>query len=698
MKSIIQIGKKNVFIAGNVYGNITIESENEIPLDLNSIPEINFQNLVGRQKDFLKLEDLIKSNSKVQLLGVGGIGKTSLAQYFAKQFKKDTYHRVWISCESSLELSFIQNTQLIDSLRLTKQVKERITEGEFREAFELIINRLRQLSSFDQKNLLIIDNVSPEIQSTVNLELLSLGESWTIVVTTREKLIDFKPYVVKELSLEHLTRIFYIYYDREKNDEYVKEVIELLSHHTLLVELYSKTIQEQRHLKLGSLIELLKNEGVLFENSPEIATTYNKVNVYSHIDKCLKIAFDFSDLSNDFGELDLLRYFSIFPNLPVRYDELIDLLSIENQKEFNISVNKLISKGWLSENSVGISCHNLIQDISRTKLNPNSLNSLNYLLKLKWVSSENIERNSNIARVFPFCESVLKHVKPTNIQLIHIAQNLGNLYSQIGMLKEGIAIKEKNKEYLHNLTSDSIGEELEIICNDEKLSSIANQGFRTTINNSTGDPSAIWNYILSPKQLQIKLQVQNYNGIGVDLINSHKFEEALQELRKAEEISFPLIKKYPHLLLPFSEVLAATKGNLGICYREYGHVDLSIEYIKEALQIYLSFQNVNPNAISNLYSSLGVCYQRKDMLKESIYYARKAANIVEGYSNQESYDCGATIYNLGVALALDKQFEEGLIYMRKGLSIWEKIFPEGYYLTNGAKNDIKAIEELKNKI
>lgn len=80
----------NVHI-GDIY-HINGQSK-EIPLELTTLPFIAKSEVVGREADLGKVNQLLQTSDRVLLVnGIGGVGKTTLAKYYMNQFKKKSNH------------------------------------------------------------------------------------------------------------------------------------------------------------------------------------------------------------------------------------------------------------------------------------------------------------------------------------------------------------------------------------------------------------------------------------------------------------------------------------------------------------------------------------------------------------------------------------------------------------------------------
>lgn len=263
MIKLVQIGKKNVFIQGNVNvkGDFIIESEKEVPQVITALPYFNPRDFIGRSEDLQNFHSLLMSESRTVLVnGMAGIGKTSFIQHYLKTWSHLYDHICWINIMDLVGIreSFLfgtESTELIDSLMLAAEIEKIKPEKRTEEGFKLIINRLRNLEGH---NLLVLDNIPIDAEDARILKYLHLNENWKIVATSRNEIIGFDHFRLGILPLNETLRLFYKNYVIEQNDLLVKEIIDIVENHTLAIETISKSAQEQRKPLAEVIVDLKK--------------------------------------------------------------------------------------------------------------------------------------------------------------------------------------------------------------------------------------------------------------------------------------------------------------------------------------------------------------------------------------------------------------------------------------------------------
>lgn len=130
---------------------------------------------IGRKKEQFEVIDLVAKNRLVTLLGVGGIGKTSLSLQVGRELLKDYPHGVW----------FIGLETLTDPALVPQTVAAvfEIMESNNRSNTEILVNKLR-----DKTALLILDSCEHVVEACAQLSTILLKNcpNLKILATSRE--------------------------------------------------------------------------------------------------------------------------------------------------------------------------------------------------------------------------------------------------------------------------------------------------------------------------------------------------------------------------------------------------------------------------------------------------------------------------------------------------------------------------------
>ena len=340
--------------------------------DMNILVKPNF--VEDARKDiFDKLDDAFQQNRIAFLVGCGGIGKSEACKHWAiKKKKEGKYSKViFAQLNSENENSNIMSLIIDNSIFVLTDGFTYQYEGESNEAyFYRKLTKIIQVT--DKRTLIIIDNYDKEDPRMK--ELCEKG-SYHLLVTTRNTPEDyvFQVIPVEEIrETEHLKKIFFGYLggvrsDIQKDDPYIEKLFDLVSNHTLAIELIAKTLRfsddtpKMLYLKMSSLEnhELIRNVG----------GTINHRTPF----EIIRMLFNISSLKNDENYPYITQVLSFMAAMPTKgiEQEMFDKWSSGKVRMARYS---LVQKSWLREDSVNdvkfLSMHPLIREVVWHDLQP----------------------------------------------------------------------------------------------------------------------------------------------------------------------------------------------------------------------------------------------------------------------------------------------------------------------------------------
>ncbi|MEM9155960.1 MAG: tetratricopeptide repeat protein, partial [Cyanobacteria bacterium P01_F01_bin.33] len=303
------------------------------------IPTVSPGKIVGREGELKTLRDRLDAQRQVVLVnGLGGIGKTTLAQVYVHQFYERYAHIAWVTQTGDDFLNdFTLASGLLESLHVVKEGKE--ISDLFREA----IAKLKEIG--ETPNLLVLDNAEASLAEFA--DVLPNPPHWHVLVTSRQQIVGFEPLELGFLSEKEAIALFERHYDRGKlTQEQVAQLVKLVDYHTLTIEILAKTAQRRRctfEVLAGALdTDLKANVAVGHKGNCKV----DRVLSY------LRSLFQLSDVSA--GEIWLLKQFLCLPSEYHAYD-LLELLFVseghDRAEEFPDALAGLVEKGWVLCNS-----------------------------------------------------------------------------------------------------------------------------------------------------------------------------------------------------------------------------------------------------------------------------------------------------------------------------------------------------------
>ena len=355
-------------IGDDIHVHIT---EPPLPKELTLyIPRTHPEDIIGRESDLDQLHKALHTEKRVVVVnGIGGIGKTTLAQAYVSRYYDAYQHILWITQESDdIARDFVNTPGLLRNFALDAM------EAGPRLTFEELLRRLKTIR--DVPNLIVIDNGERSLRQY--RDLLPGQPHWHLLVTSRDSIPGFHRQSLGSLDEEQAVALFKKHYPHQTIGEAgIKKLVKETGYHTLTIEIMAKMAAVHRY-DLPTLRKAIQKD---LRANVEIPHS-KKEGVIRKIGSYLRTSFTLSHLNQE--EVWLLQQWICLPPEPIPYQLLRELLIDEkgpHAHTFSETLNSLSDKGWLQHNQAADSftMHRIIAEVVR-KERPVRLEDVQHLL------------------------------------------------------------------------------------------------------------------------------------------------------------------------------------------------------------------------------------------------------------------------------------------------------------------------------
>lgn len=601
---------------------------------------------------------------------MGGLGKTTLANALFNQSLNTYKHVLWINISRGVKNSFADNIQLADSLNLNEEInKIKQKSGQITdEIFSLIFARLRDIKD---PSLLVLDDADDSLDSLV--QSFSLGDNWKILATSRIQLNNFYLYPLGLFTTEKAINLFFHYSGIKKTEDnigVVKNIVTAVWNHTLTIELLAKTAFENNEFDIISLRKMLYDKGIKAVPDFDISTNYlQDKGVLNTIEttafSCLKMAFTINEFNNDTYLKKILSNFSVLPPIPIKYENLKDLLEIEpdGYTVFHNTLNKLVKRSWLVKNLDSYQMHPVVQTAVREIIPPDIANCLNLIKTLSQRSKEFKSDNPvDLILYNSFIKSTLFFFENSANEVVS-----GLAYYYAVMLRN--IGQPDSAELYHKLALDNIEKNnIESPLYPEILCGIA--AVKISQNKDLDGAEKILNQVIEIYHKK--------GGSSQNIAIAHHNLAVIYKRKGTSDISFfskakdeidlclSLLKDLPDCKEEFATALVLNAQLL----KKEGNLSEALNLLTQALTIRSSIYGQTHYTISSVYQDLAQVYFAIKDIDAAYNYSIKALNIDESFFEESSLNLAIPFHN-HAALAYAKGDKiEAVKYQEKAVRVF----------------------------
>ncbi len=288
---------------------------------------------VGRKTELQELKEKLETEKYVFIQGTGGVGKTSLSLNYAS-VSKNNYDTVLFAEYNG---SFKEMIEDDFSFPIGNMPEDN-------HSAEKKFSVFREICS-QSKVLLIIDNYDTEETEQLYFDFLTLP--CHIIITTRMKLSDSEKNTVTLKGLAEAEELFYHYCSRTFSEEEKKclvTVFDEIDRHAMTVELLAKLF---RDTDISPKEAYQKIHKANISTLPKDSVKNFKDNVFSShsVDTHIDVLFSLSGFTEE--EILTLQIVSLLIDKALYKPRLFAWFPDISE----ISLNHLIRRGWIQENS-----------------------------------------------------------------------------------------------------------------------------------------------------------------------------------------------------------------------------------------------------------------------------------------------------------------------------------------------------------
>ncbi|MCR5454040.1 MAG: toll/interleukin-1 receptor domain-containing protein, partial [Bacteroidales bacterium] len=349
-----------------------------------SIPLVE---LINRDQMVKKLSDEIVKHRLLNLVGIGGSGKTSLTYLMARTYGRQFNNIAHVAVNGNIKEDFV------DSIDNTLEICQK--EDTINKKYDKIFAELKKNYSVGN-NLLILDiNEIPDknaLNDFVN-ELGELPNSWIFLILSREKIGEYEYLNINDDAIFLKDLFLKKTENRYKDFEDFDKLWDVVYYNPLLTEqlgIYlrnlpkTKTLEEIEAILYGEKFRGRQRVGI---NTQKRGEKDDKTIIYF-----LQNLIHYQDFTPD--EQELLRHFVLWKSEYIQYDIIDDLINFDSDEDLDNALSNLSERSIFSvekddKSQLSYKLHGLLADSLREQIDVTKQNYKTYFFNILRICTYN---------------------------------------------------------------------------------------------------------------------------------------------------------------------------------------------------------------------------------------------------------------------------------------------------------------------
>lgn len=617
--------------------------------------DVQVSSLLNRSKLIQKIDQKLSGSGDIKtlaLIGIGGIGKTTLARQYAHSKTSSVIWEINAESKSSLANSFEALASTICKTDEEKKVLRSLIEVKnIEEKEEKIIQLIRNQLKAHPNWILIYDNVEnfSDIQKYFPSDVNLWGHG-KVIITTRDTHIPNNSYIQKslwipELESEEKLSLFIKIMNREKEiipestqKEPLNKFLEKIPSFPLDISIaayYIKATNTNYESYIKFLNENSKSFSALQNNVLKESSGYSKTRYHIitlALEKLISIDKNFGDLLYLISALDS-------QNIP---RDLLDnykgKLVVDNFIYHLKKYSLLLDPSPRSEMSESyISIHRSTQDIG-----------LAYL-------TDSLKINKDSPLVIKMAGLLDDYLDEALEQ-----EEIPKMRIMASHLEKFLSYKSLLPNLLVGLLEGKLGCVYYYI-NDSKS--------HQTIESSLK--------LLNVSEHIKGLSSENKSRLACSLVHIGAVYTELRMYAQAQDLLEKASNTYGKSGLNNSAKLSWTLSHLGNVYRRVGNYEKAKIILEESIRLNKQYEG-NAKQIPRTLSCLGSVYTGLGLYEKSREVLEESLNLCKKHYSQDHFRVGKVLKSLGTVYRKIGDYKKSKEYIESSLVIFKKYFPENH--------------------